>query len=56
MSTIQLPGLQTGIDTQAIISQLMAAERSTLMTLEDRKSRWEDKQTALSDIESKIST
>ncbi len=56
MSTIQLPGLQTGLDTQAIISQLIAAERSTLITLEDRKSRWEDKQTALSDIESKISS
>ena len=56
MSTIQLPGLQTGIDTQALISQLIAAQSGTLITMENRKSRWEEKQTALSDIESKISS
>ncbi len=54
MPSIQLPGLQTGIDTSAIISQLMAAERRTINTLEERKGRWDERQEALSDIESKV--
>ena len=54
MPGIQLPGLQTGIDTSAIISQLMAAERRTINTLEERKGRWDERQEALSDIESKV--
>lgn len=54
MSTIQLSGLQTGIDTQALISQLIAVQSGTLITMENRKGRWEEKQTALSEIESKL--
>jgi flagellar hook-associated protein 2 len=55
MSTIQLPGLATGIDTQALISQLMAIERRTVTMYETRKDTWDEKKDALSDLESKLS-
>ncbi len=54
MALLRFPGLQTGIDTSSIIEQLMMLERRTLNTWENRKSLWEEKQTALSDIESKL--
>ena len=54
MSTIRLPGLQTGIDTNSLIEQLMAIERRTLNTWEDRKAVWEKKQDALSTLETKL--
>ncbi|MHC4333379.1 MAG: flagellar filament capping protein FliD [Planctomycetota bacterium] len=44
MSTLRLPGLMTGIDTNALIAQLMAVERRTLDMYEQRKSVWEEKQ------------
>ncbi|MHC4622743.1 MAG: flagellar filament capping protein FliD [Planctomycetota bacterium] len=56
MSNIRLPGLMTGIDTNAIIAQLMAVERHTLDMYEERKSQWEERQDALSTLESKLST
>jgi flagellar capping protein FliD len=46
----------TGIDTNAIIAQLMAVERHTLDMYEERKSQWEERQDALSTLESKLST
>jgi flagellar capping protein FliD len=55
MSTIQLPGLATGIDTQTLISQLMSIERRTIMMYETRKETWDQKKDALSDLESKLS-
>ena len=55
MSTIQLPGLATGIDTQALIAQLMAVERRTITMYETRKETWDEKKDALSDLESKLS-
>ncbi len=54
MSTIQLPGLLTGIDTATLIAQLMAVERRTLNMYEGRKSAWEEKKDALSSLESKL--
>ena len=54
MSTLQLPGLVTGIDTSKLISQLMALERRTLSMYEQRKSIWEERQDALSTLESKL--
>ena len=54
MSTIQFPGLFTGIDTTTIISQLMAIERRNLNIYQSRLSDWEDKRDALSDLESKL--
>lgn len=56
MSTIQLPGLVTGIDTQALIAALMAIERRTVTMYETRKEGYDEKKDALSDIESKLST
>ncbi len=56
MSTIQLPGLATGIDTQALIAALMAIERRTVTMYETRKEGYDEKKDALSDIESKLGT
>jgi flagellar capping protein FliD len=56
MSTIQLPGLATGIDTQTLIAQLMAIERRTVTMYETRKETWDEKKDALSDLESKLSS
>ncbi len=54
MSTLRLPGLFSGIDTNTLISQLMAVERRTLNIYQQRVSDWEDKKDALSDLESKL--
>jgi flagellar capping protein FliD len=54
MSTIQFPGISTGIDTSEIIKQLMAVESRTLEMYEERKSVWEERKDALSDLESKL--
>ncbi|MBW8001520.1 MAG: hypothetical protein FVQ80_05810 [Planctomycetes bacterium] len=56
MATMRLPGLLSGIDTAKIVEQLMMLQRRTLMTWETRKSLWEEKQTALSDIEGKLTS
>ncbi len=56
MSTIQLPGLLSGIDTKTLIAQLMAIESRSLNLYEDRKSLWEERQDALSTLESKLET
>lgn len=55
MGTLRLPGLLTGIDTNELISQLMALERYRLDAFEQRKSIWGQKQDALSTLESKLS-
>jgi flagellar capping protein FliD len=55
MSTIQLPGLLTGIDTSSLINQMMAIERRTLSMYEDRKDMWDERQTDLGTLETKLS-
>ncbi len=55
MSTLRLPGLLTGIDTAKLIAQLMAIERRSLNVYEERISIWEERQDALSTLESKLS-
>jgi flagellar capping protein FliD len=55
MSTLQLPGLLTGIDTSNLITQLMAVERRTLNLYEERKSTWDERKEALSTLETKLS-
>jgi len=55
MSTLRLPGLLTGIDTTKLIAQLMAIERRSLNVYEGRKSMWEERQDALSTLETKLS-
>ncbi len=56
MATISLPGLLSGIDTSTLIAQLMAIEKRTLNIYQNRIEKWEQKKTALNDIESKLST
>jgi flagellar hook-associated protein 2 len=48
VATIALPGLQTGIDTSAIISQLLAVARRPVQLLEQRQARWQQKADAFS--------
>lgn len=55
MSTLRLPGLLTGIDTAKLIEQLMAIERRSLNLYEERISTWEERQDALSTLETKLS-
>ncbi len=55
MSTLRLPGLLTGIDTAKLIEQLMVIERRSLNVYEERISIWEERQDALSTLESKLS-
>ncbi len=55
MSTIRLPGISTGIDTNNLIAQLMAVERRALNRYEQYQSKWEDKKEALGTLETKLS-
>jgi flagellar capping protein FliD len=43
MSSLQLPGLSTGIDTKALIDQLMAVERRRLAAYTSNVSQYEEK-------------
>ena len=56
MPSIQLPGLLTGIDTNTLVSQLMAIERRRLNIYEERKSVWEEKKEALSSLCTRLTT
>jgi len=55
MSTLRLPGLLTGIDTGTLIEQMMAIERRSLNLYTERKSMWQERQDALSTLETKLS-
>jgi flagellar capping protein FliD len=56
MSTLQLPGLLTGIDTSSLIAQLMAAEQRTLNIYKKRKSTWDERKDTLGTLETKLSS
>jgi flagellar capping protein FliD len=56
MSTIQFPGLATGIDTATIIAQLIAIEGRTRTMYQQRVTAWQSKKDALGDLETKLST
>ncbi len=55
MSSIQLPGLLTGIDTTELIAQLMAIERRNLNRYEERKDMWDERKDDLGTLETKLS-
>jgi flagellar hook-associated protein 2 len=55
MAELRLTGLVTGIDTAALIEQLMTIERRSLNIYENRKTTWEERKDALSTLESKLS-
>lgn len=56
MSSIQLPGLSTGIDTQALIQQLMAVEERRLTMYKSNLEKQEEKRTVISELNTKLST
>ena len=55
MSTIQLPGLLTGINTNELIAQMMAIERRRLSVFEERKDMWDERKNDLGTLETKLS-
>ena len=55
MSSLQLPGLSTGIDTKALIDQLMAVERRRLASYTSSVTQYEEKKTAVTELQSKLS-
>ncbi|MBN1796323.1 MAG: flagellar filament capping protein FliD [Sedimentisphaerales bacterium] len=56
MSSIQLSGLATGIDTATLIEQLMLVERQRLTMYETRKETCDEKKSVLTEIQSKLSS
>ena len=56
MSSLQLPGLSTGIDTKALIDQLMAVERRRLAAYTSNVTKFEEKKTAITELQSKLFT
>jgi flagellar hook-associated protein 2 len=56
MATINFPGLSTGIDTNAIITQLIAANSGRLNAYKNSLSALQDKQEALVTLKSNLST
>ena len=55
MSSIQLGGLFSGIDSGLLVSQLMAVERRTLQMYEARQAQQEEKKDALTTLQTKVS-
>ena len=56
MADVRLPGLFTGIDTDKLISQLIAIEGRTLERYQQRKAVWEERKDALSSLEGRLSS
>src|SRR3712207_3760591 len=55
-SGIRLGGLSSGLDTESIVSQLMAIERQPRSRLERRQAAVQARQDALRDISTKLKT
>ena len=56
MGQIRLPGLLTGIDTAALIEQLMIINSRRLATYQVQKINYETKTTAINELRSKVSS
>jgi len=56
MSDLRLPGLLSGIDTNTLISQLMAVEQRRLNQYLDRQKVWDERKNALSSLQTKLDT
>lgn len=54
MAGIQLGGLFTGIDTSALIAQLMEVEQGTLNRYQARQKVWSSRESAINELESKL--
>lgn len=55
MGELRLSGLSTGIDTEALVTQLMAIERSRLNKYVARKETWDERKEALDTLKTKLS-
>lgn len=55
MGEIRLPGLATGIDTGKLVEQLIQAESRRLNLLEQQKIEYEEKRSAINDLQNKLS-
>lgn len=56
MSSIQLPGLSTGLDTKTLIQQLMAVERRRLNLYSTKITAQKDQKKVISELQSKLSS
>jgi flagellar hook-associated protein 2 len=54
MGELRLPGLATGIDTAALIEQLMAVNSRRLATYQIQKMDYEEETTALNELQAKV--
>jgi len=54
MAELRLSGLSTGIDTQKIIDQLMEVNRRRLYMMQDDVSKHEEKRSAMSELQGKL--
>ncbi len=54
MATLNLPGLSTGIDTSALIAQLMAVESRTLNLYEERQTELKGEKEALNALQTEL--
>ncbi len=54
MGELRLSGLSTGIDTSALITQLMAVERRRLNKYVERKDTWDQRKEALNTLKDKL--
>jgi flagellar hook-associated protein 2 len=56
MAAISLSGLSSGIDTSSIIQQLLQVEQRKLTLMQTNMAKYSDKKSAITDLESKVST
>ena len=54
MSTIQLPGLMTGIDTSALVQQLMILNSRRLAGYQVKKTDYEEQKSVLNELQTKV--
>ena len=54
MASVQLPGLLSGIDTQTLVSQLIAAEQGTINQYKARQQTLSARETAVNDLQTKL--
>jgi flagellar hook-associated protein 2 len=56
MSTVNLPGLLSGIDTSTLISQLMQIESNQKILYENRQKVWTERQDDLNSLQTKLTS
>lgn len=56
MSSIQLPGLSTGLDTKTLIQQLLAVEKRRLNIYQTKVAAQKDQKSVISELQSKLNS